>query len=174
MSGSVGAGVSSDSWQSADWQRGRWGWQDWRGWGWQRTDWLDSSSWSQPGSTRPDYSDPPTWPGWAHRRLWVQAVKRWDKQTDVPTFRVEKLLRTFGWEMQIDFEHLSDDTLGIPDTWMPSLRSSTTKRACEKMTRSVVPTNRQSPTVSATEMRRWPSMLRDGCETFAQLPPSVW
>ena len=113
MSGSVGAGVSSDSWQSADWQRGRWGWQDWRGWGWQRTDWWDSSSWSQPGSTRPDYSDPPTWPGWAHRRLWVQAVKRWDKQTDVPTFkRAEKLLRTFGWEMQIDFEHLSDGTLG--------------------------------------------------------------
>ena len=113
MSGSVDAGVSSDSWQSADWQRGRWGWQDWRGWGWQRTDWWDSSSWSQPGSTRPDYSDPPTWPGWAHRRLWVQAVKRWDKQTDVPTFkRAEKLLRTFGWEMQIDFEHLSDDTLG--------------------------------------------------------------
>ena len=39
-------------------------------------------------------------------------MKRWDKQTDVPLFRrAEKVLRTLGWELQVDFEHLTEEQL---------------------------------------------------------------
>ena len=59
-----------------------------------------------------DYSEPPAWPGWSFRRQWTQAIKRWDKQTDIPVFRrSEKVLRTLGWEMQADFEHLTEAQL---------------------------------------------------------------
>ena len=92
----------------------------WRSWDWSDDGWS-GRSWQTPSdqqwnqwqsNVKPDYSDPPTWPGWAHRRLWVQAVKHWNKNTDVPTYkRAEKLLRSFGWEMQSDFEHLSEEVL---------------------------------------------------------------
>ncbi|CAE7346579.1 RE1 [Symbiodinium natans] len=51
--------------------------------------------------------------GWTYRRQWVTAVRRWNKQTDVPVFRrAEKVLRTLGWEQQVDFEHLTEQQLG--------------------------------------------------------------
>ena len=44
------------------------------------------------------------------------AIKRWDKLTDIPVFRrAEKVLRTLGWELQTEFEHLSDDQLSSDD-----------------------------------------------------------
>eukprot|EP00435_Cladocopium_sp_Y103_P028637 s478_g7.t1 len=84
----------------------RWGWTDRD---WRRGGWTDGS-WN--GGYKPDYADPPSFPGWGHRRLWVQAVRRWDKLTDVPVHRrAEKLLRTLGWEMQVDFEHIDENVL---------------------------------------------------------------
>ena len=98
-------------WRSSSWGSS-WNWQQQDSQSWDRTDWQ----WGQWSSSKPDYSDPPTWPGWSHRRLWVQAIRRWNKQTDVPVHkRSEKVLRSFGWEMQIDFEHLSDDLLSSSD-----------------------------------------------------------
>ena len=64
------------------------------------------------GGYKGDYSDPPAWPGWSYRRQWVAAIRRWNKQTDVPLFRrAEKVLRTLGWDMQVDFEHLTETQL---------------------------------------------------------------
>ena len=35
------------------------------------------------------------------------------KQTDVPMYRrAEKVLRSLGWDLQVDMEHLSDEVLG--------------------------------------------------------------
>ena len=110
---SAAAGAAADSTdgrQSVDWQPGAW-----RGWDRSdqacgRSDWSQGD-WSTYGS-KPDYSDPPSWPGWAHRRLWVQAIRRWDKHTDVPMHkRGEKVLRSLGWELQVDFEHLEDEVI---------------------------------------------------------------
>ena len=68
---------------------------------------------SGPGGYKGDFSDPPAWPGWSYRKQWTTAVRRWNKQTDVPLFRrAEKVLRTLGWELQVDFEHLTEDQLG--------------------------------------------------------------
>ncbi|CAE6937198.1 unnamed protein product [Symbiodinium sp. CCMP2456] len=65
--------------------------------------------------TEGDFSDPPAWPGWTYRKQWEVALRRWDKQTDVPVFRrAEKILRSLGWEMQVDFEHLTEDALTAP------------------------------------------------------------
>ncbi|CAK8995356.1 Uncharacterized protein SCF082_LOCUS4325, partial [Durusdinium trenchii] len=59
-----------------------------------------------------DFTDPPTWPGWSHRKYWVQAVRRWDKSSDLPVHkRAEKVLRSFGWELQPDFEHVPESVL---------------------------------------------------------------
>eukprot|EP00439_Symbiodinium_sp_Y106_P037017 s2656_g4.t1 len=79
--------------------------------------------WAQPGaSTGPpgvwkgDFADPPAWPGWQYRRQWVTAVRRWNKVTDIPLGRrAERILRTLGWEMMSDFEHLSEAQLAGPD-----------------------------------------------------------
>ena len=77
----------------------------WNGWDWNRG--------QSNGGYKGDFSDPPSWPGWTYRRQWVTAVRRWNKQTDVPVFRrAEKVLRTLGWEQQVDFEHLTEQQLG--------------------------------------------------------------
>ena len=88
---------------------------------WQPTWRSSSTSWAWNGypagnlgayNYKGDYSEPPAWPGWSFRRQWTQAVKRWDKQTDIPVFRrSEKVLRTLGWELQADFEHLTEAQL---------------------------------------------------------------
>ncbi|CAE6953093.1 GIP [Symbiodinium sp. CCMP2592] len=63
-----------------------------------------------------DFADPPAWPGWQYRRQWVTAVRRWNKTTDIPVGRrAEKVLRTLGWEMMTEFEHLSEAQLSSPD-----------------------------------------------------------
>ena len=76
---------SHDGWHSGQWQAQDWSRYDWsdsrRDRGWWHADWQ-WSSWG--ANNKPDFSDPPSWPGWGHRRLWIQAVRRWDKQTDVP------------------------------------------------------------------------------------------
>ena len=64
------------------------------------------------GGYKSEFSDPPSWPGWSYRRQWVTSVRRWNKQTDIPVFRrAEKVLRTLGWELQVDFEHLTEAQL---------------------------------------------------------------
>lgn len=92
-------------------------WRSWDGpWSWRDEGWRGGGSWNGAPPPKPDYSDPPGWPGWAHRRQWTAALKRWNKSTDLPVSRrAEKVLRTFGWEMQIDFEHLSEATLTSSD-----------------------------------------------------------
>ncbi|CAK9100651.1 unnamed protein product [Durusdinium trenchii] len=74
-----------------------------------RRDWQWSHGWSSNYSGyRGEFSDPPAWPGWGHRRLyWVQSVRRWDKVSDLPVNRrAEKVLRALGWET--DFEHIPE------------------------------------------------------------------
>ncbi|OLQ04133.1 hypothetical protein AK812_SmicGene12848 [Symbiodinium microadriaticum] len=59
--------------------------------------------------------------GWAHRRYWTAAVRRWNKNTDVPLFRRgEKVLRSLGWELQADMEHITEDELGR-DTYLEKI-----------------------------------------------------
>ena len=59
-----------------------------------------------------DFTDPPAWPGFQYRRQWTAAIRRWNKLTDVPMYRrAEKVLRTLGWELQVDFEHLTEEQL---------------------------------------------------------------
>ena len=71
--------------------------------------------WPPGNGNKSDYSDPPAWPGWTYRKQWEIAVRRWDKYTDVPVYRrAEKVLRSFGWEMQVDFEHLPETELVGP------------------------------------------------------------
>ena len=46
----------------------------------------------------------------------MTAVRRWNKVTDIPLGRrAERILRTLGWEMMSDFEHLSEAQLAGPD-----------------------------------------------------------
>ena len=41
-----------------------------------------------------------------------QCLRRWNKNTGVPLYRrAEKVLRSLGWEMQVDFEHLTESEL---------------------------------------------------------------
>ena len=85
-------------------------------WDWNGSPWA----WNQQaGAPAPhykgDFSDPPAWPGWSYRKQWFQSIKRWNKQTDIPVFRrAEKVLRTLGWELQSNFEHLSEEQLASP------------------------------------------------------------
>ena len=100
-------GSQADPWSS--WRSAQ-GWRtsgDWEPWSWNR---------GHGAGPKPDLSDPPAWPGWPYRRFWVQAVKRWDKATDVAIHRrAEKILRSLGWEMAADFEHLLESELVAAD-----------------------------------------------------------
>ena len=81
---------------------------------WRRDDQaIDRRSWnSWESGYKGDYSDPPTWPGWNHRKQWVISVRRWDRLTDHPVSRrADKILRALGWDMAADFEHLSESDL---------------------------------------------------------------
>ena len=41
-----------------------------------------------------------------------QCLRRWNKNTGVPLYRrAEKVLRSLGWEMQVDFEHMTESEL---------------------------------------------------------------
>ena len=72
---------------------------------------------------RGEFSDPPSWPGWQYRRQWVAAVRRWNKLSDIPmSRRAEKVLRTLGWELQVEFEHLQEDVL-ISDRYLEAIIS---------------------------------------------------
>ena len=61
-----------------------------------------------------DYSDPPTWPGFQYRRYWVQAVKRWDKATDVPVHRMGEKSCELGMGAAVEFDHIPDAILASP------------------------------------------------------------
>ena len=103
---------STSGWGARDWHGTSWSWN--RSASWQAWDWnASASSWSSgSGGYRGDYGDPPGWPGWAHRRYWVTAIRRWDKTSDLPVPRkAEKVLRSLGWEMQPDFEHVPETVL---------------------------------------------------------------
>ena len=119
---SAAAGASSAhalppqvSWQNnSSWQNSSWNWHwptghahGWQDHGWSSGGWNDRSF-----NYKGDFSDPPSWPGWMHRRFWIQAVRRWNKGSDLPTDRrADKVLRSLGWEMQPDFEHLLESQL---------------------------------------------------------------
>ena len=111
-SGPVTSGQAQPEPWSGSWS---WNWNAGQNWHWNQRDWRQdgwqAGQWSGP-QHKPDYSEPPAWPGWSHRRLWTQSIRRWDKQTDVPIYRrAEKVLRSLGWDLQLDMEHLSEDVL---------------------------------------------------------------
>lgn len=88
-------------------------WDPWSSWG-QGHHW-NHKAWWKTSNSKPDYSDPPSWAGWGHYRLWKKSIKRWDGGTDVPLWkRSEKLLRTLDWDLQSKFEHLGDAELQGP------------------------------------------------------------
>eukprot|EP00439_Symbiodinium_sp_Y106_P067594 s907_g11.t1 len=94
------------------------------------TQWSSSGGWAQqwgwPGRDyghRGDYADPPAWPGWSYRKQWTAAVRRWDKNTDVPVWkRADKVLRSLGWDLQTSFEHLTEAQL-TTDKYLESILS---------------------------------------------------
>ena len=64
---------------------------------------------------KPGLADPPSWPGWQYFRLYRKSIRRWDALTDVkPHRRAEKVLRSFPWELQAKFDHLTDHQLQGP------------------------------------------------------------
>ena len=88
------------------------------------TQWSSSGGWAQqwgwPGRDyghRGDYADPPAWPGWSYRKQWTAAVRRWDKNTDVPVWK-----RALGWDLQTSFEHLTEAQL-TTDKYLESILS---------------------------------------------------
>ena len=101
---STAAEAAQDPWDRQD------PWSRWE----QPTSWGSAIWWKQP-SLKPDYSDPPSWAGWSYYRLWKKSIGRWNKSTDIPTWkRSEKLLRTLDWELQSKFEHISDEEMQSP------------------------------------------------------------
>ena len=93
------------SWSSASWGQGGWQGRDWQSWGW----------WQPTSTTKGDFSDPPTWGGWASYRLWKKALARWDQNTDVPVWRrFEKLSKQLDWDLQSRLEHVDEKVLAGP------------------------------------------------------------
>lgn len=120
---------AEDPWMTNDpWRAGGMDWwhsdSSWH-WGWRSNwDWSSSSwGWEKNQNFKPDYTEPPAWPGWTHRRYWVTAIRRWDRSTDIPMHkRAEKVLRVLGWEMQADFEHIPESTLSSSNYLQEILR----------------------------------------------------
>ena len=79
--------------------------------------WSSDAWWKGASSgSRGDFSDPPSWSGWSHYRLWKKAILRWDASTDVKYWRrSEKLLKSMDWDLQSHFEHVPDHQLQGPD-----------------------------------------------------------
>ena len=81
-------------------------------WQWSAEDWRSDGKWWQ---TKGDYSDPPPWPGWQFFRQWKKSLVRWEKNTDVPTWRrAEKILKSFDYELQSKMDHLDKKLLSAP------------------------------------------------------------
>eukprot|EP00435_Cladocopium_sp_Y103_P033995 s1227_g8.t1 len=110
----VGPAESNGDSQLAD--RSRDPWTSWDPWAsWSHDHHWDHKPWWKTASSKPDYSDPPAWPGWGHYRLWKKSIRRWNDGTDVPQWkRIEKLLRTLDWDMQSKFEHFEEAELQGP------------------------------------------------------------
>ena len=86
----------------------------WRSYSDDHSRWRQGSDkwWS---SSKGDFSEPPTWAGWQHYRLWKRAIQRWHRNTDVQIHRrAEKVLKTMEWSLQEKFEHLDEDRLSGP------------------------------------------------------------
>lgn len=110
--GSVHETTWRSSWHQADpWSS----WSHtapWNSWDGAFSDWSWNSWEKGYGNYKGDYSDPPAWPGWNHRKQWVLSVRRWDRLTDHPvSHRADKVLRALGWDMASDFEHISEQEL---------------------------------------------------------------
>ncbi|CAK8986694.1 CCHC-type domain-containing protein [Durusdinium trenchii] len=88
--GPTSSTATSSPWTPQEWQQWNAGWQG-SSWGWDR-------------NPKPDYADPPQWPGWSFRKHWVTAVRR-----------AEKVLRVLGWELMPDFDHLTEEELAQGD-----------------------------------------------------------
>ena len=80
---------------------------------WSEQDWRQDNKWWQ---AKGDFSDPPPWPGWQYFRQWKKALMRWDRNTDVPTWRrAEKILKSFDYDLQMKLDHLDEALLSSPD-----------------------------------------------------------
>ena len=80
-------------------------WSDWGGGGRHHDGWWGPSQ-------KADYSDPPTFPGWTHYRLWRRSVLRWDSHTDVLLHRrAERILKGMEWDLQLKLDHIDESTL---------------------------------------------------------------
>ncbi len=154
---------AEDPWLTNDpWRRGSQDWWQWDSswnWGWSSgRDWSSSKwEWDRSQNFKPDYSDPPAWPGWTHRRYWVTAIRRWDRSTDIPMHkRAEKVLRVLGWEMQADFEHLTESTL-VSDRYLQEILRIMDNKAGvrdDDEKRRLESTRRKDETLAQYSMRR--------------------
>ena len=94
------------------WARGRPGSESWRG---ARN---DEKWWT---SSKGDFADPPSWPGWSHYKLWRRSLVRWDSNTDVAIYRrAEKILKGLDWELQAKLDHLSEAVLSS-EGYLPAI-----------------------------------------------------
>ena len=63
-----------------------------------------------------DYSEPPSWAGWGHYRLWRKSILRWDGNTDVAVHRrAEKILKSLDWGLQEKLDHIAEAKLASQD-----------------------------------------------------------
>ena len=104
--GQEGRTWSAQEWQvwalqrDAQWREWSWGQQVWRDWGWSMEKKVK------------DTSDPPTWAGWEHYRVWKRAVFRWDRCTDLPLDRrAGRVLARLDWSLQARLEHVAESAL---------------------------------------------------------------
>ena len=74
--------------REAEWRV--WSSQTWREWSW------------QPAEKKvKDTSDPPSWAGWEHYRVWKRSVERWNRNTDLPLERrAGRVLSRLEWPLQ--------------------------------------------------------------------------
>ena len=103
-------GRETNQWGDWSWNQ-QWSQGPWGNGTWQGDDWSRWSPWwrSNGGSQKGDFSDPPAWGGWASYRLWKKSLRRWDANTDVPTWRrFEKLCKQLDWDLQGKFEHVPE------------------------------------------------------------------
>ena len=72
--------------------------------------WKDKEWWK-----KGDFSEPPSWAGWGHYRLWRRSLLRWDSNTDVSMHRrAEKVLKGLDWTLQERLDHISEERLASP------------------------------------------------------------
>ena len=147
--------------------------------GWHQDDWWQSKWWSPP-QQKGDFADPPSWGGWPNFRLWKRAVSRWDRNTDVATWRrAEKLLKTFEWDLQSKLDHIPERILA-GETYLQSIfevmdtiageKESSEKRRCVRAA-LCEGSRQQGESLASYAMRREAQFL--GAEKYMTLPDDL-